>query len=127
MSLIDSFVEVTFEHDDDFLLIKETLTRIGIAAKNENKLFQTCHILHKGGRYFIVHFKEMFLLDGKESTYTEQDLKRRNTIASLLQDWELLTVVNPEKIVDKLSLKTIKIVPFKDKKDWELIQKYSLG
>lgn len=126
-NIIDSFIEIKFEEENDFLLIKETLSRIGIASKKENKLFQTCYILHKAGKYYITHFKELFLLDGKESTYSEQDRKRRNTIAALLEEWELLTIVNPAIVDDQLSLRTIKIVPFKDKSNWKFIQKYNLG
>lgn len=125
--ILDSLIWVKLDSPEDFLLIKETLSRIGIAAKNENKLFQTCHILHKKGEYAVVHFKEMFLIDGKQSTYTEQDRKRRNTIASLLEEWGLVTIVNPNIINDQLSLRTIKIVPHKDKLKWTFIQKYQIG
>lgn len=126
MSVVDNLIEVTFD-EGKFLLIKETLTRIGIAAKEGNKLFQSCHILHKQGKYYIVHFKELFMLDGKKNTFDEDDRRRRNTIINLLEEWELLTIVNPDLTNDELSLRTIKIVPFKEKAKWELIPKYSLG
>ena len=124
---IDSMLEVTLPDPDAFLKIAETLTRIGIASKKDNALYQSCHILHKQGKYFIVHFKELFALDGKESNITVNDIERRNSIASLLEDWELLKVVNPEQTEAKASLSQIKIVSYKDKKNWELISKYSIG
>ena len=103
------------------------MTRIGISGKNNTELYQTAHILHKRGKYYIVHFKELFLLDGKKSTYTDDDRKRRNTIAMLLEQWGLVKIVNPEMIEEKLPVKSIKIVPYKEKVNWELIPKYTIG
>ena len=123
----ESMLEVTLPEPDNFLKVRETLTRIGIASRKEKKLFQSCHILHKQGRYFIVHFKELFALDGKESNITAGDIERRNAIASLLGDWELLKVVNPIKADQKASLSQIKVVSFKEKPEWELVPKYSIG
>ena len=120
-------LEVTLNEPDDFLKVRETLTRIGVASRKENKLFQSCHILHKQGRYFIVHFKELFLLDGKPSNLMENDLKRRNTIVTLLSDWGLIDPVNPEQITDKAPLRQIKIISYKDKHNWELQPKYNIG
>lgn len=121
-------VEVLLTNDDDFLKIKETLTRIGIASKKSKILYQSCHILHKKGRYIICHFKELFQLDGKESNINDSDLARRNTITGLLEDWGLLTIVHPEIIEDAcLPINYIKIIPFKDKKDWQLVAKYNIG
>lgn len=122
-------LEVTLREPDDFLKIKETLTRIGISSKREeNVLFQSCHILHKQGRYFIVHFKELFLLDGKPSNLTQNDIDRRNTITDLLSDWGLLDIVN-ENIIkgNQAPLKQIKIISHKDKSQWTLESKYSIG
>lgn len=121
-----SMLEVTLNEPDDFLKVRETLTRIGIASKVGNKLFQSCHILHKQGRYFIVHFKELFLLDGKKSNLEENDLDRRNTIATLLSDWGLVNIVDNEDL-NCAPLKQIKIIPFKDKDSWELCPKYNIG
>lgn len=123
----DSMLEITLHEPDNFLKVRETLTRIGIASRKEKKLFQSCHILHKQGRYFIVHFKELFALDGKESNITAGDIERRNTIACLLQDWELLKVVNQVKVEQKASLSQIKVVSYKEKDEWELVPKYSIG
>jgi hypothetical protein len=124
----DDMLEVLLSEPDDFLKIKETLTRIGVSSKREyNTLFQSCHILHKQGRYFIVHFKELFLLDGKPSTFTQDDLSRRNTIATLLSDWGLLNIVDDSKAEDKTTLRAIKIISHRDKKDWNLESKYSIG
>lgn len=124
----DYMLEVTLEEPDDFLKIKETLTRIGIASKrDENTLFQSCHILHKQGRYFIVHFKELFMLDGKPSNFTQDDFGRRNTITTLLSDWGLLTIVDPSNATYKSTLKQIKIISHKEKSDWSLMSKYSIG
>lgn len=123
----DSMVEVKLRSPDDFLKVRETLTRIGVASRNENKLYQSCHILHKQGRYFIVHFKELFLLDGKHSDFSENDHQRRNRITKLLSDWGLLEVVNETMIEDVSSISQIKILPHKEKADWELIAKYSIG
>ena len=121
-------VEVSLKEPDDFLRIKETLTRIGATSRQpENTLYQSCHILHKQGRYFIVHFKELFLLDSRSSNFTENDRDRRNTIAELLAEWELLELVNPEQTASKASVKQIKIVPFREKCDWNLEAKYTIG
>ena len=123
----DSMLEVTLPEPDNFLKIRETLTRIGIASRKENKLFQSCHILHKQGRYFIVHFKELFALDGKESNITSNDVERRNTVAGLLQDWGLLKIVDNTKAEPKVSLSQIKVVAYKEKNEWELVPKYNIG
>ncbi len=120
-------LEVTLNEPDDFLKIKETLTRIGVASRKDNKLFQSCHILHKQGRYFIVHFKELFLLDGKPSNLIENDIERRNTITTLLSDWGLVEIVNTEQAVSKAPLRQIKVIPHKDKSLWELCTKYNIG
>jgi hypothetical protein len=120
-------LEITLAEPDDFLKVRETLTRIGVASRKDNKLFQSCHILHKQGRYFIVHFKELFLLDGKPSNLVENDLQRRNTISTLLADWGLLSIVNPELAKDIAPLRQIKVIPFKDKVNWELCPKYNIG
>ena len=122
-----SMLEVTLNEPDDFLKVRETLTRIGVASRKENKLFQSCHILHKQGRYFIVHFKELFLLDGKKSNLEENDVGRRNTIATLMSDWGLLTVENKDKLQPVAPLRQIKIISFKDKDQWELCPKYNIG
>lgn len=121
-------VEIYLSEPDDFLKIKETLGRIGVSSKKDhNTLYQSCHILHKQGRYFIVHFKELFLLDGKISTFTHDDLCRRNTIITLLSDWGLLTVANIGTIKEVTSLKQIKILSHNEKKDWNCVSKYSIG
>lgn len=123
-----NMLEVVLNEPDDFLKIKETLTRIGVASKKEyNTLFQSCHILHKQGRYFIVHFKELFMLDGKPSNFTEDDISRRNTIATLLSDWGLLTIFNEYQAEPKTSLRQIKIISHRDKNEWRLESKYSIG
>ena len=123
-----SMLEVLLNEPDDFLKIKETLTRIGVASKKDyNTLFQSCHILHKQGRYFIVHFKELFMLDGKPSNITEDDIGRRNTIATLLSDWGLLTIVDEFQAETKASLRQIKIISHRDKNEWNLESKYSIG
>lgn len=124
---IESMLEVKLPEPDAFLKICETLTRIGVASKKDNTLYQSCHILHKQGKYFIVHFKELFCLDGKESNITNNDIERRNAIAGLLEDWELLTIVNPAQAEAKASLSQIKIVSYKDKKNWILTSKYTIG
>ena len=123
----ESMLEVTLPEPDNFLKVRETLTRIGIASRKEQKLFQSCHILHKQGRYFIVHFKELFALDGKASDITSGDIERRNAIAGLLQDWELLNIITPAKADPKASLSQIKVVSYKEKEDWELVPKYNIG
>lgn len=122
-----NMLEVTLNQPDDFLKVRETLTRIGVASRKENKLFQSCHILHKQGRYFIVHFKELFLLDGKPSNLIENDIQRRNTISTLLADWGLVTMINPDEAKDIAPLRQIKVIPFKDKSLWELCPKYNIG
>ena len=122
-----SMLEVSLNEPDDFLKIRETLTRIGVASRKDQKLFQSCHILHKQGRYFIVHFKELFLLDGKPSSLLENDVQRRNTIATLLADWGLVSIVNSESAKDLAPLRQIKVIPFKEKSQWELCPKYNIG
>ena len=120
-------LEVTLNEPDDFLKVRETLTRIGVASRKEQKLFQSCHILHKQGRYFITHFKELFLLDGKKSNLEETDIARRNTITQLLSDWGLVNIVDATQVVHKAPLRQIKIVSFREKSEWELCQKYNIG
>jgi hypothetical protein len=125
---IDSLLEVQLKDSESFLKIKETLTRIGVSSKKEKKLYQSCHILHKRSKYYIVHFKELFLLDGLSSDIDETDIGRRNTIAKLLEEWNLLTVVDKEKLNSILTpLNQIKIIPFKEKTEWELCPKYHIG
>lgn len=123
----EKMIEITLDEPDDFLKIKETLTRIGIASKKQKILYQSAHILHKRGKYYIISFKEAFLLDGKQSDLTLDDVARRNRIISLLEDWNLCRVVNPQSIANQASMSSIKVVPHKEKKDWTLIQKYQLG
>ena len=120
-------VEVRLKQPDDFLKVRETLTRIGVASRSEKKLYQSCHILHKQGHYYIVHFKELFLLDGKGSDFSANDQQRRNRITKLLSDWGLLEIVNNADIEDMCSMSQIKILPHKEKAEWELIPKYSIG
>ena len=120
-------LEVSLNEPDDFLKIRETLTRIGVASRKDQKLYQSCHILHKQGRYFIVHFKELFLLDGKPSNLVENDLERRNTIATLLADWGLVSIINPDASKNLAPLRQIKVIPFKEKTQWELCPKYNIG
>lgn len=120
-------LEVSLKEPDDFLKVKETLTRIGIASRKDNKLYQSCHILHKQGRYFIVHFKELFLLDGKKSNLELGDVQRRNTITTLLQDWGLVTILNTDVAKDCAPMRTIKIIGYKDKDKWDLCPKYNIG
>lgn len=120
-------VEVLLKQQDDFLKIRETLTRIGVASRKDQTLYQSCHILHKQGRYFIVHFKELFALDGKRADITENDLQRRNTIATLLEDWGLVTIVNPDVCTDQAPLSQIKVLSFSEKNDWILATKYNIG
>lgn len=122
-----SMLEVTLNEPDDFLKVRETLTRIGVASRKDNKLYQSCHILHKQGRYFIVHFKELFLLDGKKSNLEENDVARRNTIATLMSDWGLISIDNKGKAEPLAPLRQIKIIPFKEKSEWELCPKYNIG
>ena len=121
-------VEITFKDKDDFLKIRETLTRMGVSSRKENKLFQSCHILHKRGRYAILHFKELFILDGLESDISDSDVARRNTIVNLLDEWGLLDILDIDSCQEpKASLGQIKIIPHRDKEDWELIPKYHIG
>jgi hypothetical protein len=128
MITIDNMVEVTLKEADDFLKVRETLTRIGVASKKSETLFQSCHILHKQGKYYIVHFKELFGLDGKPTDFTNDDIARRNTIANLLAEWGLVDLVVPEKSIDPVSpLSQIKVIPFSQKGDWELVTKYNIG
>ena len=125
---INSFIEIKLKSQDDFLKIKETLTRIGVASKKEKTLYQSCHILHKQGRYFIGHFKELFALDGKPSNFSEGDIARRNTIANLLKEWGLVEVVNPNVTESPVSpISQIKVLPHKEKGEWELVAKYNIG
>jgi hypothetical protein len=123
----DAMLEVDLIEPDNFLKVRETLTRIGIASRKDKKLFQSCHILHKQGKYFIVHFKELFALDGKESDISMSDIERRNVIAELLQDWGLLKILDKAKAEPKASLSQIKVVSFKEKAEWELVPKYNIG
>ena len=120
-------VEVLLNEADDFLNVRETLTRIGVASRKEKKLYQSCHILHKQGRYYIVHFKELFALDGKHANLTPNDVQRRNRITRLLSDWGLISVVKAEAVVDIAPLNQIKVLAFKDKGEWILEQKYNIG
>jgi len=122
-----SMLEVTLNEPDDFLKVRETLTRIGVASRKDNKLFQSCHILHKQGRYFIVHFKELFALDGKEANLTDNDVERRNTIAQLLADWGLIAIINATVAEKKAPLSQIKVLAFKEKNEWDLQAKYNIG
>ena len=122
-----NMLEVTLNEPDDFLKVRETLTRIGVASRKDNKLYQSCHILHKQGRYFIVHFKELFLLDGKKSNLEENDIARRNTIATLMSDWGLITIDNKDTAQPLAPLRQIKIISYRDKDQWELCPKYNIG
>jgi endonuclease III len=124
---IEDMLEVTIKQPDDFLKVRETLTRIGVASRKDKTLFQSCHILHKQGKYYITHFKELFALDGKTATLTENDVQRRNTIAVLLQDWSLIDIVDKQKAENKAPLSQIKVLPFKEKKEWNLLAKYNIG
>lgn len=128
MNVIDSLIEVMLPNEEDFLKIKETLTRIGVASKKDRKLYQSCHILHKQGKYYIVHFKELFALDGKPSNFSEEDMGRRNTIVNLLAEWGLLKLVIVEKSQEpRTPLSQIKILAYKDRNEWELVAKYNIG
>ena len=120
-------LEVTLVHPDDFLKVRETLTRIGVASRKDQILYQSCHILHKQGRYFIVHFKELFALDGKQADLTDNDIQRRNTITKLLVDWGLVKVVDPKRYEDQAPLSQIKVIAYKDKNNWNLQTKYNIG
>ena len=125
---LSKFVEVVLVEEDDFLKVRETLTRIGVSSRRERVLYQSCHILHKQGKYYITHFKELFALDGKPSTITENDIQRRNAIANLLEEWGLIKVVNYDIIKDNMApIHQIKIISFKEKDDWELVAKYNIG
>jgi hypothetical protein len=129
MSLsIDNLLEITLKEEDDFLKVRETLTRIGVASRKERKLYQSCHILHKKGKYYIVHFKELFALDGKTTDFDENDLGRRNTIANLLAEWGLVNIVSKDKASEPVApLSQIKILSYTERDDWELVTKYSIG
>lgn len=125
---VENLLEITLKEEDDFLKVRETLTRIGVASKKEKKLYQSCHILHKKGKYYIVHFKELFALDGKTTDFDENDLGRRNTIAKLLEEWGLISLVNKNAIdAPTVSLSQIKILSYSERNEWELIAKYSIG
>ena len=123
----DQMIEVTLNEPDDFLKVRETLTRIGVASRKEKKIYQSCHILHKQGRYYIVHFKELFALDGKHANLTVNDVQRRNRIINLLSDWGLISVLKPEETTDVAPLNQIKVLSYKDKGDWTLETKYNIG
>lgn len=128
MNIVDTLIEVKIAEEEDFLKIKETLTRIGVASRKDNKLYQSCHILHKQGKYYIVHFKELFALDGKPTDFTAEDKGRRNTIVALLEEWGLIKAAEPEQIKEpKAPMSQIKIIPHKDKANWTLEAKYSIG
>ena len=120
-------LEVRLVNPDDFLKVRETLTRIGVASRKDQILYQSCHILHKQGRYFIVHFKELFALDGKHADLTDNDLQRRNTVAHLLEDWGLVEILNPDVCEDTAPLSQIKVLSFEEKNDWNLVKKYNIG
>jgi hypothetical protein len=126
--MIENMIEVKLNNEDDFLKIRETLTRIGVASKKNQTIYQSCHILHKQGRYYIVHFKELFALDGKPSNFADEDMGRRNTIANLLAEWSLVTLNDPDRSSSPVApLSQIKVLPYKEKDDWELVAKYNLG
>jgi hypothetical protein len=128
MIKLETLVEVKLKTDEDFLKVRETLTRIGVASKKEKKLYQSCHILHKQGLYYIVHFKELFALDNKPSNFSEEDIGRRNTIANLMAEWDLVNLVDPAKSKDPVAaMSQIKIIPYKEKNEWELVTKYNIG
>jgi hypothetical protein len=123
----EQMIEIRLNEPDDFLKVRETLTRIGVASRKEKRLYQSCHILHKQGKYFIVHFKELFALDGKYANLTINDVQRRNRITKLLADWGLITIVKEDSIIDIAPLNQIKVLSYKDKQDWTLEQKYNIG
>jgi len=126
--MIENMIEVKLNNEDDFLKIRETLTRIGVASKKNKTIYQSCHILHKQGRYYIVHFKELFALDGKPSNFADEGMGRRNTIANLLAEWGLVTLDAPDRSSSPIApLSQIKVLPYKEKDDWELVAKYNLG
>ena len=125
---IEDMLEISFKENDDFLKIRETLTRIGVASRKDKTLYQSCHILHKRGKYYLVHFKELFALDGKESTITENDLARRNSIARLLDEWDLLSILDEEQSSSPLApMSQIKVLPHREKPEWNLVAKYNIG
>jgi hypothetical protein len=125
---IEDMLEISFKENDDFLKIRETLTRIGVASRKDKTLYQSCHILHKRGKYYLVHFKELFALDGKESSITENDLARRNAIARLLEEWDLLSILDEEQASTPLApMSQIKVLPHKEKPEWNLVAKYNIG
>ena len=125
---IEDMLEISFKENDDFLKIRETLTRIGVASRKDKTLYQSCHILHKRGKYYLVHFKELFALDGKETSITENDLGRRNSIARLLEEWELLSISDKEQSSTPLApMSQIKVLPHKEKTEWDLVAKYNIG
>ena len=128
MTKTQNLVEIKLRNNEDFLKIRETLTRIGVASRKEKVLYQSCHILHKQGQYYLVHFKELFILDGKPSNFSEEDMARRNTIANLMHEWELLDIVNHQQTeYPTAPISQIKIIPYKEKDDWELVAKYNIG
>ena len=128
MGVVDDLIEIDIIKEENFLKVKETLTRIGVASKKEKIVYQSCHILHKQGRYYLVHFKELFKLDGKPSNLDETDISRRNTIANLLHEWGLIKIKEPKKTAEPVStLNQIKVLPFKDKAGWKLVPKYNIG
>ncbi len=128
MNVLDTLIEVKLAAEDDFLKVRETLTRIGVASRKDKVLYQSCHILHKQNRYYIVHFKELFALDGKPFNYSDDDIARRNTIANLLSEWGLVDLVNPSRSSEPVApLSQVKILPYKEKDDWELVAKYNIG
>jgi len=124
---IEDMIEIRLKEDDDFLKVKETLTRIGIASRREKRLFQSCHILHKQGKYYIVHFKELFALDGKPTNLSQSDIERRNTVVNLLNEWSLVEIVHPEKAQPTTSIRQMKILQFAEKSEWDLQAKYTIG
>jgi hypothetical protein len=126
MSILESLVEVALDDQEDFLKIRETLTRIGVASKKDKKLYQSCHILHKQGKYYIVHFKELFKLDGKSSDFSENDRARRNTIVNLLKEWGLVSIVRAD-VFEDAPISQIKIISHKEKEEWDLVPKYNIG
>lgn len=128
MSIQDSIVEIKLKTEEDFLKVRETLTRIGVASARDRKLYQSCHILHKQGRYYIVHFKELFVLDGKPSTLTDDDIGRRNTITNLICEWGLVEIVDKQKTEAPVApMSQVKVIPYRDKDQWELVAKYNIG
>lgn len=125
---LSTMVEVSLTNEDDFLKVRETLTRIGVASRKDQTLFQSCHILHKQGKYYIVHFKELFALDGKPTDFGEADIGRRNSIANLLAEWGLIKIISPQSILEpRVPISQIKILPFKEKDEWNLVPKYNIG